>query len=51
MRDRADKICLVGPYFWACKNSACSAADDVYQGQCKSFVNRIWAVYQELCPN
>lgn len=51
MRDRADKICLVGPYFWACKNSECSAADGVYQGQCNSFMNGIWAVYEELCPN
>jgi len=33
----------VSGYIQACKNSACSAYDNVSIGQCKSFLNGVWA--------
>ncbi|KAM0794155.1 hypothetical protein BDR22DRAFT_717696 [Usnea florida] len=34
-----------GSTLYACKNSQCSASDQVSVGQCKSFRNGIWAKY------
>jgi hypothetical protein len=41
---RTNEKFAVRPYFFACKNKECSAADNVVQGQCKSFKNGIWRI-------
>lgn len=38
-----DFTLIVSGYLLACKNSQCSASDDVSIGQCKSFDNGVWA--------